>query len=319
MEQHLKEKLKQLAQKTRSEIGEQENNVKYKFIIPFLESFGYKDFDFEHSAQGNRIDIFIQSNSEHNILVEAKGYDKNLDDYIYQLKKYCDDKGPILAIISSGEEIRFYSPFLPKPDFSDRILFSFKREHLTNEIIVNKIEKILSKENLENELIDDFIRERQKEIKEANKEIQSFQNFNQEKIAKITASITNLKEEIKRIEENIKVEENKVKVFLDERIEQIDAVKVKYFLPKTESKIKLRNGGNSEEEDDENKRKKAKTPSPQDWLKDIPELSNIRGLYNWADICKHLNIEVGADSARRSLGKWINKCRPLWKQVPDVD
>src|SRR5688500_6351212 len=80
-------------------IGENENNVKYKFIIPFLESFGYaKGLDFEHAAQGNRLDILIKSTSEHRIVVEAKSYGRNLDEYVLQLRRYCDEVRPVLAI-----------------------------------------------------------------------------------------------------------------------------------------------------------------------------------------------------------------------------
>ena len=59
MIEHLKEKLKKLAELSKEEVGNNENRVKYNFIIPLLECFGHHRLDFEHSAQGNRIDIYI--------------------------------------------------------------------------------------------------------------------------------------------------------------------------------------------------------------------------------------------------------------------
>jgi len=72
MNQANRQELKRLAEMSSDDIGGNENNVKYNFIIPFLESFGYgKKLDFEHSAQGARIDILIKS-SDYKILIEAK-------------------------------------------------------------------------------------------------------------------------------------------------------------------------------------------------------------------------------------------------------
>src|SRR3990170_1558911 len=131
IQEHIQE-LERLAELSADDIGSNENNVKYNFIILFLESFGYnKKLDFEHSAQGNRIDILIDKVSDHNILIEAKSYGKNLDDYIPQLKRYCDEKRPILAIITNGEEIRFHSPFWRKADFNETLIYSIKRHQLS--------------------------------------------------------------------------------------------------------------------------------------------------------------------------------------------
>jgi len=141
-----RQELKRLAELSAYDIGDNENSVKYNFIIPFLKSFGYKNLDFEHSAQGMRIDILIKS-SGHKILVEAKALVKNLDDYIIsQLKRYCDEKRPILAIITNGEVIRFYSPFWRKADFNETLIYSIIRTQLSDDDTVEKIEHILAKD-----------------------------------------------------------------------------------------------------------------------------------------------------------------------------
>jgi len=177
------EELTRIAKLSKTEIGENENNVKYKFIIPLLECFGYSTvMDFEHPTQGNRIDIYIGGNhSSSGIVVEAKSYNKNLDDYISQLKSYSDDKRPLLAIISNGEEIRFYSYFWRgTPNFSETLLYSIKRVDLNNDDIIRRLEKIFSKENLDAGRLEDNIQERENELRKAKKEIETlvhrFQN-----------------------------------------------------------------------------------------------------------------------------------------------
>ena len=177
--------LKRLAEMSADDIGCNENSVEVNFIIPFLQSFGYKNPEFEHSAQGMRIDIMIKS-SGHKILIEAKGIDKNLDDYIVsQLKRYCDEKRPILAIITNGEEIRFYSPFWRKTDFNDTLIYSLTRQQLSDDDTIERIERILIKDGN----ITDRVEEREKEISNIKKEIQSLEFAFQNKIESIDSEI----------------------------------------------------------------------------------------------------------------------------------
>jgi len=53
------ERLSQLATLDLTSIIPNENSVKYKIVIPFLQSFGHEHIDLEHAAQGSRIDINI--------------------------------------------------------------------------------------------------------------------------------------------------------------------------------------------------------------------------------------------------------------------
>jgi hypothetical protein len=185
MNQEGRQELKRLAEISAEDIGGNENSVKVNFIIPFLQSFGYKNLEFEHSAQGMRIDIMSKF-SGHNILVEAKGSDKNLDGYIVsQLKRYCDEKRPILAIITNGEEIRFYSPFWRKTDFNDTLIYSVTRQQLSDDAIIEKIERILIKDGN----IVEHVEEREKEISNIKKEIQALEFAFQNKIASIDSEI----------------------------------------------------------------------------------------------------------------------------------
>jgi len=204
MIQEHREELRRLAELSGTDIGDNENNVKYNFVIPFLEAFGYnKKLHFEHSAQGNRIDILIHKVSDHNILIEAKSYGKSLDDYISQLKRYCDEKRPIIAIITNGEELRFYSPFWRKPTFTETLIYSVDRRQLSEDSTAERIEAILDKKFLEDGSIVEHIENREREITNINKQMESLGSHYQEKITKLVSSINSLEEQIKSFQSQI--------------------------------------------------------------------------------------------------------------------
>jgi len=62
---------------------------------------------------------------------------------------------------------------------------------------------------------------------------------------------------------------------------------------------------------------KTSSPPVSQWSSKIPELSSYR-FNNWKEICDHLHINVGKDSARRKLQKWVKKNKPKWFQVPKL-
>ncbi|MGB2807659.1 MAG: hypothetical protein WBC22_07960 [Sedimentisphaerales bacterium] len=237
-----KSELQRLAEMSVGDIGHNENNVKYRFIIPFLESFGYnKNLDFEHSAQGNRIDILIDRVSDHTILIEAKSYGKNMDNYIPQLKRYCDEKRPILAIISNGEEIRFYSPFWRKANFTETLIFSIARHQLKDDGTIEKIERFLGKEFLEKDedgriRIAEHIEEREKEIDNIKEEIQCLSSTYQEKIEKLTTRISNLEEQYESIQSQIDANKAEIGDLKQEKKQKIQALKKQHFVYFSQSK-----------------------------------------------------------------------------------
>ncbi len=237
-----KRELQRLVEMSVDNIGSNENNVKYKFIIPFLESFGYsQNLDFEHSAQGNRIDILIDKVSDHTILIEAKSYGKNMDDYIPQLKRYCDEKRPILAIISNGEEIRFYSPFWRKPDFTETLIFSIERPQLSDDGTIEKIERVLDKQFLKKDedgriRIVEHIEEREKEIDNIKEEIQCLSSTYQEKIKKLDTRISSLEEQFESIQSQIDANKAEVGDLRQEEDQKIQDLKKKHFIYFSQSK-----------------------------------------------------------------------------------
>jgi len=217
------------------DIGGNENSVKYNFIIPFLESFGYNKLDFEHAAQGMRIDILIET-SKYKILIEAKSSDRNLDDYIPQLKRYCDEKRPVLAIITNGEEIRFYSPFWRRADFNETLIYSIKRHQLSDDNAIEKIERVLGKQFLKDGSIDGHIDDREKEISSIEKEIQSLESSYQEKIASLDDQIKSLEEQDKSLRLQIEQKRTDLPDLERERIEKTEELKKRNLFHLSESK-----------------------------------------------------------------------------------
>jgi predicted type IV restriction endonuclease len=225
MDQEQKQELKRLAEMSADDIGRNENNVKYNFIIPFLESFGYnKKLDFEHSAQGARIDILIKS-SDYKILIEAKSSDRNLDDYLSQLKRYCDELSPILAIITNGEDIRFYSPFWRRSNFNERLIYSITRQDISDDDTIEKIERVLVKQFLEDGSIVEHTEEREREISSIKKEIQSLESSYQDKIVSIDNEVKSLEEQNKSVQLQINQKKNDLSDLEREKAERIKELK----------------------------------------------------------------------------------------------
>jgi len=237
MIQEHREELRRLAELSDIDIGDNENNVKYNLVIPFLEAFGYnKKLHFEHSAQGNRIDILIDKVSDHNILIEAKSYGRTLDGYISQLKRYCDEKRPIIAIITNGEELRFYSPFWRKPAFTETLIYSIDRWQLSEDSTVERIEAILDKKFLEDGSIVEHIENRKKEITNINKEIESLGSQYQEKITKLVSSINSLQEQIDSFQSQIEANKEVVAELRREKEQNMDGLKKQHLLYLTQPK-----------------------------------------------------------------------------------
>jgi hypothetical protein len=66
------------------------------------------------------------------------------------------------------------------------------------------------------------------------------------------------------------------------------------------------------------RRQRAPSPSTEQWASTIPALRAIHHLRSWKDVCDHLKIVVGGDSARRKLAAWVKERHPEWPAVPDV-
>ena len=137
-------KLEHISNLSHDDVGETEENVKQKFVVPLLESLGHKkeDLSFEHSTRdGGRIDIFISKGlpQDSKVIIDTKKYSEHLDldDHVKQIERYTNNEHARIAILANGEELRRYSP-LPGLAFERCLLYIMKR-NLLNQEEINKI------------------------------------------------------------------------------------------------------------------------------------------------------------------------------------
>ena len=74
----------------------------------------------------------------------------------------------------------------------------------------------------------------------------------------------------------------------------------------------------SEQSQERESRINAQSPSVIDWVKQIPDLASIQGLYKWVHICKHYKIDTKGASARLVLQNWVKRNKPNWPPVPNT-
>ena len=197
----LKEKLKQIAKLTREEVGRSEENVKQKIVVPILECFGHhrNQLDFEYGTGGKRIDIFIKELPiDCKVIIDTKNYDEDLNNHLEQIGLYAFQEGAILALLVNGEEIRIYDPFFRGFSFKDSLLYSLKRTELMNDLTLENLYNLLSREGLKTRKVKDFIVKREQEIMQAYSKIEEIKNKNEKK----KTELSDKKEElIKKLDE----------------------------------------------------------------------------------------------------------------------
>ncbi|OHB83140.1 MAG: hypothetical protein A3J73_01180 [Planctomycetes bacterium RIFCSPHIGHO2_02_FULL_38_41] len=89
-------------------------------------------------------------------------------------------------------------------------------------------------------------------------------------------------------------------------------VKIDLIMPKTQYS---KNENLNKEDEIAVIKNKTTTPSVADWIKDIPELSKKSSLKSWKAVCDYLKIDVGGDSARRALKRWVEENKPNWPEI----
>lgn len=161
-------RLNELATLNLSNLIQSENNVKYKIIIPMLQSFGHQHLDMEHAAQGSRIDINIGNK----IIVETKALGQNLDMHVQQLSDYCGRERPVLAILTNGKNFRIYSPlWRVQRTFPETLIYLFDIKDFGNDQLLNRLEKILGLPNYQSGAFLDYIEQREKKFSKAIKRL----------------------------------------------------------------------------------------------------------------------------------------------------
>lgn len=185
------------------DVGQTEENVKQKIVVPLLELLGHKreDLEFEYrtkSGQG-KIDIFIRNvPADCKVLIDTKNYTEDLNDHIEQIKEYTFVEAALLAVIANGTEIRIYSP-LRGVAFERSLLYSLKRQDLDKESVWAKLSDLLHKDSLQGRNTIKKIEEREREIKDAlSQEDDLKENYNSRGEG-INSEIETKEEELERL------------------------------------------------------------------------------------------------------------------------
>ncbi len=206
-----------------------ENNVKYKIVIPFLQSFGHQHIDLEHATQGSRIDINIGNR----IVVETKALNQHLDNHVQQLSDYCGREWPVLAILTNGRNFWIYSPqWRRQPTFRDKTIYAFDIKDLTNTQLQERLGKILGRDNYETEEFFDHVSQREKELLEVGRNIEALRANQNGSISELRTEIANLKEQLRELNSQITQKEQTVAEIESQGVPEIDSLVSEFFVPR---------------------------------------------------------------------------------------
>ncbi len=223
------ERLSQLATLDLTSLIPNENSVKYKIVIPFLQSFGHEHIDLEHAAQGSRIDINIGNK----IVVETKALNQHLDNHVQQLSDYCGREWPVLAILTNGKSFRIYSPqWRRQPTFRDKIIYTFDITELTSTQLQERLEKVLGRDNYDTEAFYDHISQREKELLETGKNIDALRAEKSGNVTQLRSEIANLKEQVRELNNKIAQKEQTVAEIESQEVPEIDSLISESFFPR---------------------------------------------------------------------------------------
>ncbi|MDD5617235.1 MAG: DUF4357 domain-containing protein [Candidatus Methanoperedens sp.] len=221
------EELKRIAQTNLSQFDGNEQNVKHNIVMRFLDAFGHKKFDLEHAAQGSRVDINIGNK----IIVETKALDKNLDDDVIQLKRYCDEERPVLAILTNGKTFRFYSPFMRVSSFNETLIYEFSLADFEQQEVADRINKLIGFDNYQNKTYLTYIEERETELKQIIEFVDDIDKRELKDIRAIQEDIEQLKSEVEKLESKIKIKQQEIDQIKSTKISEKEELFKKYFFP----------------------------------------------------------------------------------------
>ena len=240
MDEENREKIRRLANLTKEEIGNSEEDVKINFIVPLFEAFGHERLKFEHrwkDALVEEIDPLCK------LIIETKNYDKDLNKELQQLERYCHEERPLLGIIANGREVRIFSYFWRfRPTFTKTLIYCINRKDLNNENLIQKIENILSITNLNNGKTKDFIIEKEREIENEEDKIESIEKDSKEKVEKLQVKIDDLSNKIEDIEKQVEKYKSEKKELIKETREQISQIWQNLRLPQLPTVLRSTSG-----------------------------------------------------------------------------
>lgn len=135
-------------------LNSSEESIKTSIILRLLQKLGWDIFDHkvlraEYTNGRGRVDYALCERDNLKVLIEAKKANEVLDNHEEQLLKYSFEVGVELAILTNGFTWWFYLP-LEKGHWKERKFLTIDILNQTNEVIIDRFEKFLSKENILN-------------------------------------------------------------------------------------------------------------------------------------------------------------------------
>jgi len=141
------DKAKRLANLSREDLGDSEEQVKINFLVPLLETLGHARLRFEHRQK----DIVLRQGLPRGaaVVVEAKRAGEPLDRHLDQLERYAHEERALLAILTNGDAVRLYAPLWPAAaSFAECLLLELRREDLAHPPAFAELARLLSADAL---------------------------------------------------------------------------------------------------------------------------------------------------------------------------
>jgi hypothetical protein len=249
MEENQIRRLINIAKLTKADVGNSEENVKQKIVVPLLEVLGHdrNDLDFEFSSKQRRIDIFIKGlPPDCKVIIDTKAYDEILEDHIEQIKRYAEDENPLLTMIINGEELRTYS-LIPGCSFKESLIYCLKREELTIEESQNALEKYFGRKHLLNREVRNYVRSRQEEIINLRLSCERIIGQYDQLQTEIKNQIEDERKKIEELQKNISSLQDKLNNLEPSKLRELELLYEEIGLPFLSDKPDLTSGLDEEE------------------------------------------------------------------------
>jgi len=141
------ETIKALATMAADDLGESEEDVKVRFVVPLLHALGHTKLRFEHKG----IDVLLKTGLPRGcaVVVETKRPDASLDPHLEQLERYSFEARSLLSVLTNGRVLRIYAPFWNRATtFAETLLWEFRRGDLAQFRHIEAIAGVLSRDAL---------------------------------------------------------------------------------------------------------------------------------------------------------------------------
>jgi len=136
-----------LAAMTADDLGESEEDVKVRFVVPLLHALGHTKLRFEHKG----IDVLLKTGLPRGsaVVVETKRPDASLDAHLEQIERYSFEARSMLSVLTNGRVLRVYAPFWNRAaTFAETLVWEFPRRGLAQFRHTEALASVLSRDAL---------------------------------------------------------------------------------------------------------------------------------------------------------------------------